>query len=127
LGAGGALARRHWMLAINIVCADTDAEARRLFTTQQQAFVNLRRGRPGLVPPPLASAEDLDTFCSPMEKAGIEQALACSAVGSPSTVAAWVSAFVERHQPDELIVTANVFDPDARLRSYALAMDALKR
>ncbi|AXK72835.1 LLM class flavin-dependent oxidoreductase [Lysobacter sp. TY2-98] len=120
------LASPHVMLAINIVCADTDDEARRLFTTQQQAFVNLRRGRPGLVPPPLASADDLATFCNPMEKAGIDQALSCSAVGSPSTVKAWVDAFVERHQPDELIVTANIFDPDARLRSYALAMEALR-
>ncbi|GAB1596846.1 LLM class flavin-dependent oxidoreductase [Lysobacter claricitrinus] len=119
------LASPHVMLAINVVCADTDFEARRLFTTQQQAFINLRRGRPGLVPPPLASAEDLDTFCSPMERAGIEQALAYSAVGSPSTVKAWVDAFVQRHQPDELIVTANIHDPDARLRSYALAMEAL--
>ncbi|GAB2508878.1 LLM class flavin-dependent oxidoreductase [Lysobacter humi (ex Lee et al. 2017)] len=119
------LASPHVMLAINIVCADTDDEARRLFTTQQQAFINLRRGRPGLVPPPLASADALDTFCSPMEKAGIDQALACSAVGSPATVAAWVAKFVERHRPDELIVTANIHDPDARLRSYALAMEAL--
>ena len=119
------LAAPHVMLAINIVCADTDEEARRLFTTQQQAFVNLRRGRPGLVPPPLASADGIDTFCSPIERAGIEQALACSAVGSPATVAVWVHAFVERHRPDELIVTANIHDPDARLRSYALAMEAL--
>ncbi|GAB6194831.1 LLM class flavin-dependent oxidoreductase [Lysobacter xanthus] len=120
------LAAPHVMLAINIVCADTDDEARRLFTTQQQAFVNLRRGRPGLVPPPLASAEALDTFCSPMEQAGIAQALACSAVGSPATVAAWVRTFIERYRPDELIVTANIHDPDARLRSYALAMEALR-
>lgn len=120
------LAAPHVMLAINIVCAETDAEARRLFTTQQQAFVNLRRGRPGLVPPPLASAEALDAFCTPVEKAGIDQALACSAVGSPATVAAWVDAFVARHRPDELIVTANIHDPEARLRSYALAMEALR-
>ena len=115
----------HVMLALNIVCADTDAEARRLFTTQQQAFVNLRRGRPGLVPPPLESGDAIDAFCSPVEKAGVDQALACAAVGSPATVAAWVRDFVARHQPDELIVTANIHDPEARLRSYALAMEAL--
>lgn len=113
------------MLAVNIVCAESDEEARRLFTTQQQAFVNLRRGRPGLVPPPLPSAAAFDAYCNPIERADIDQALACSAVGSPSTVAAWVTAFVERHRPDELIVTANIHDPDARLRSYALAMQAL--
>ena len=115
----------HVMLALNIVCADTDAEARRLFTTQQQAFVNLRRGRPGLVPAPLESGDAIDAFCSPAEKAGVDQALACAAVGSPATVAAWVRDFVARHQPDELIVTANIHDPEARLRSYALAMEAL--
>jgi len=115
----------HVMLALNIFCADTDAEARRLFTTQQQAFVNLRRGRPGLVPPPLESGDAIDGFCSPVEKAGVDQALACAAVGSPSTVADWVRDFVARHRPDELIVTANIHDPAARLRSYALAMQAL--
>jgi len=118
-------AKPHVMLALNIVCADTDAEARRLFTTQQQAFVNLRRGRPGLVPAPLESGDAIDAFCSPAEKAGVDQALACAAVGSPATVAAWVRDFVARHQPDELIVTANIHDPEARLRSYALAMEAL--
>ena len=115
----------HVMLALNIVCADTDAEARRLFTTQQQAFVNLRRGRPGLVPPPLESGDAIDTFCDPLEKAGIAQALSCSAVGAPDTVAAWVRDFVARHRPDELIVTANIHDPVARLRSYELAMRAV--
>jgi luciferase family oxidoreductase group 1 len=119
------LSAPHVMLALNIVCADTDAEARRLFTTQQQAFVNLRRGRPGLVPPPLASGDAIDAYCTPMEKAGIDQALSCAAVGSPSTVEAWVRDFVARHRPDELIVTANIHDPAARLRSYELAMQAL--
>jgi luciferase family oxidoreductase group 1 len=115
----------HVMLAVNIVCADTDDEARRLFTTQQQAFVNLRRGRPGLVPPPLESGGAIDAWCTPMEKAGIDQALACAAVGSPSTVTRWIGQFVARHRPDELIVTANIHDPAARLRSYELAMRAL--
>jgi luciferase family oxidoreductase group 1 len=119
------LAAPHAMLAVNIVCADSDDEARRLFTTQQQAFVNLRRGRPGLVPPPLESGDAIDAYCTPMEKAGIDQALACAAVGSPSTVAAWLRAFIDRHRPDELIVTANVHDPAARLRSYELAMQAV--
>jgi len=121
------LAAPHVMLAVNVVCADTDAEARRLFTTQQQAFVNLRRGRPGLVPPPLESGEAIDAYCSPAERFGIDQALACSAVGAPDTVAAWVRAFVARLEPDELILTANVHDPAARLRSFELAMRALSQ
>ncbi|HEY4554878.1 MAG TPA: LLM class flavin-dependent oxidoreductase [Lysobacter sp.] len=121
------LAAPHVMLALNVVCADTDAEARRLFTTQQQAFVNLRRGRPGLVPPPLESAEALDAFCSPAERYGIDRALACAAVGAPDTVAAGVARFVDEHRPDELILTANIHDHAARVRSFGLAMDAIRR
>ncbi len=115
----------HAMLALNVVAADTDEEAARLFTTQQQAFVNLRRGRPGQVPPPLASGAAFDAYCQPGERAGVDAALSCAAVGSPDTVRTAVDAFVQRHRPDELILTANIFDHDARLRSFALAMDAL--
>jgi luciferase family oxidoreductase group 1 len=116
------LSKPHAMLALNVVAADTDAEAGRLFTTQQQAFVNLRRGHPGLVPPPLRSAEAIDTYCSPGEKAMIDRALACSVVGAPATVRAGIAAFVERHRPDELLLTANVFDHGARMRSFELAI-----
>ncbi|MDB6162717.1 MAG: class flavin-dependent oxidoreductase, partial [Xanthomonadaceae bacterium] len=118
------LARPHVMLALNVVAAETDAEAGRLFTTQQQAFVNLRRGRPGLVPPPLASADAFDDDCTPQEKAGVDAALACAVVGAPDTVRAGMLAFVQTHRPDELLLTANVFDHPARLRSFALAMEA---
>jgi luciferase family oxidoreductase group 1 len=118
------LARPHAMLALNVVAADSDAQARRLFTTQQQSFVNLRRGRPGLVPPPLASGDDIDAFCTSAEKAGVDRALACAAVGAPETVRAGIAAFVERHRPDELLLTANIFDHAARVRSFELAMQA---
>lgn len=118
------LARPHVMLALNVVVADTDDEAARLFTTQQQAFVNLRRGRPGLVPPPLPTAAAIDDYCTPQEKAGVDAALACAAVGAPDTVRAGMHAFVQAHRPDELLLTANVFDHAARLRSFALAMEA---
>jgi luciferase family oxidoreductase group 1 len=118
------LARPHVMLALNVVAADSDAEAARLFTTQQQAFINLRRGRPGLVPPPLASGDAIDAFCTPQEKAGVDAALACAVVGSPATVRDGMRAFVAQHQPDELLLTANVFEHAARLRSFALAMEA---
>ena len=118
------LDKPHVMLALNVVAADTDAEARRLFTTQQQAFVNLRRGRPGLVPPPLASAEAMDAYCTPAERAGVDAALACAVVGSPDTVRTGLRAFVERYQPDELLLTANIFDHAARLKSFELAAAA---
>ncbi len=118
------LARPQVMLALNVVVADTDDEAARLFTTQQQAFVNLRRGRPGLVPPPLPTAAAIDDYCTPQEKAGVDAALACAVVGSPDTVRAGMHAFVQAHRPDELLLTANVFEHAARLRSFALAMQA---
>lgn len=118
------LAQPHVMLALNVVAADTDAQAARLFTTQQQAFVNLRRGRPGLVPPPLENAAAIDTYCTPAEKHMIDSTLACRAVGSPATVRAAMQAFVERHRPDELLLTANIFDHAARVRSFELTMDA---
>jgi luciferase family oxidoreductase group 1 len=118
------LAAPHVMLALNVVAADDDAEAGRLFTTQQQAFVNLRRGAPGLVPPPLASAAAIHDYCSPHEKQGIDAALACAVVGGPQTVRAGLRDFIQRHRPDELMLTANIFDHAARLRSFELAMAA---
>lgn len=116
------LAEPYAILAINIVAADTDAQAQYLFTTQQQAFVNLRRGQPGLVPPPI---DDIETFWSPIEKAGVARALACAVVGAPDTVARGLGDFVARHRPDELLVTANVFDHAARCRSYELLAGAV--
>src|SRR5690606_35166448 len=99
----------------------TDAEARRLFTTQQQSFVRLRRGMPGLIPPPI---DDIEAFWQPHEKAMVEQALACAVVGGPATLQEGIAAFVERHRPDELMLTANIFAHRARLHSFALAAEA---
>jgi luciferase family oxidoreductase group 1 len=120
------LARPHVMLALNVVVADTDAEAGRLFTTQQQAFVNLRRGRPGLVPAPLASAVEIDAYCTAQEKAGVDNALACAVVGDPTTVREGIADFVASHHPDELMFTANIFDHAARVRSFEMAMAAAR-
>jgi luciferase family oxidoreductase group 1 len=103
------------MLGVNVVAAGTDAEARRLFTTQQQSFINLRRGRPGLIPPPI---DDIETYWTPTEKFGVERALACAVVGDANTVKEGLEAFVARHRPDELMVTANVFEHEARCRSF---------
>ena len=111
----------HVMLAVNVVAAASDEEARRLFTTPQQAFVNLRRGRTGLIPPPL---EDIESYWTPEEKAGVERALACSVVGGPDTVARGLARFVGQHRPDELIVVANIHDHQARRESYRIAAEA---
>ena len=110
------------MLAMNVVAADSDEQAARLFTTQQQAFANLRSGRPGLVPPPLASAAAYEEHSPAPVRAMVAEALSCSAVGSAATVKARMAAFIERHQPDELVLTANIHDPAARMRSFELAM-----
>lgn len=112
------LQRPYAMLGLNVVVADTDAEARRLFTSQQQSFIKLRRGRPGLVPPPI---DDIDAFCTPQERAGVDHALACAVIGAPDTVRRGIGELIARHQPDELMLTANIFDHAARLRSFALA------
>jgi luciferase family oxidoreductase group 1 len=113
------LARPYAMLGVNVVAAPTEAEARRLFTTLQQSFVNLRRGRPGLIPPPI---DDIEAYWTPAERIGVEQALACSVVGDPDQVRTGLAAFVERHRPDELMLTANVYDHAARKRSFEIAM-----
>ena len=116
------LAKPHAMLALNVVAAETDEEARYLFTTQQQAFVNLRRGRAGLVPPPI---DDIEAFWEPHEKAGVAQALACAVVGSRDTVRKGIADFIQRHRPDELMLTANIFDHDKRLRSFQIAAEVM--
>ena len=69
--------------------------------------------------PPLATP--IDDYCTPQEKAGVDAALSCAVVGSPETVAAGMRAFVEAHRPDELLLTANIFDHAARMRSFELA------
>jgi len=112
------------MLGVNVVAASSDAEAKRLFTTQQQSFVNLRRGRPGLIPPPIDNIED---FWTPTEKFGVQQALACAVIGSAETVKDGLEAFIARHRPDELMITANVFEHEARCRSFAIAAEVRTR
>ncbi|WP_243039721.1 LLM class flavin-dependent oxidoreductase [Dyella sedimenti] len=108
------------MLGINVVAAGSDAEARRLFTTQQQSFINLRRGRPGLIPPPI---DDIESYWTPTEKFGVEHALACAVIGDAGSVRQGLEAFIARHRPDELMVTANVFDHEARCRSFELVAE----
>ena len=109
------------VLGLNVVASDSEAEAKRLFTTQQQSFVNLRRGLPGLIPPPI---DDIEAFWQPHEKAGVQNALACAVVGDVQQVQEGLAAFVARHKPDEVLVTANIYDHAARKRSFGLAMQA---
>lgn len=117
------LAQPHAMLALNVVAAETDVEARRLFTTAQQSFVNLRRGKPGLIPAPI---DDIEAYWQPHEKAGVQNALACSVVGDMDTVKRGIAKFIDRHRPDEVLLVANVFDHQARLRSFEIAAEAMR-
>ncbi len=111
------LAKSHAMAGVNVIVADTDAEARRLFTSIQQAFTGMFRGDRGLFQPPI---DDIERYWMPQEKAQVSRMLACSFVGSPQTVRSGIQAFVDQTGVDELMVASAVFDPAARLRSYEL-------
>jgi luciferase family oxidoreductase group 1 len=111
------LDRPYVMLGFNVFAADSDAEATLLFTSLQQAFVNLRSGRPGRLPPPVAGFQDR---LGPAERAMISQALSSSAVGSPEVVRRGLEEFIAVTGADEVIVTSQIFDHAARLRSYEL-------
>jgi luciferase family oxidoreductase group 1 len=111
------LDRPYVMIGVNAVVADTDEEARRLFTSQQIAFRNVRRGRPGQLGPPV---DDLSSEMSEAEIVGVDQTLAVSAIGSPETVRARLTDIVRATGADELIFTGQVYDRAAALRSYEL-------
>jgi luciferase family oxidoreductase group 1 len=115
------LAKPHLMLALNVFAADTDAEARFLFSSLQQAFVNLRTGRPGPLPPPV---EGMDALLPPEHKAMLAHSLSCAVIGSPETVRHGLAAFAARTGADELIVTAQIFDHQARIRSFEITAQA---
>jgi luciferase family oxidoreductase group 1 len=105
------------MLGFNVFAADSDEEAELLATSLQQAFVALRTGHPGQLQPPVAGYADT----LPLEvRAQLGGMLSCSAIGSPATVKAATKAFVERTGADELMVTSQIFDHSARVRSYEI-------
>jgi luciferase family oxidoreductase group 1 len=114
------LARPHVMLGFNVIAAPTDDEARLLSTSVQQAFVNLRSGRPSTLPPPMAG---YDSRLGPAERALLESVLSCSAIGSPARVRRDMQAFIDRTGADELMITSQIFDHAARLRSYEILRD----
>jgi luciferase family oxidoreductase group 1 len=113
------LARPYAMVGVNVIAADTDREASLLLTSLEQAFVNLRSGRPGRLPAPSAGV-----VWAPHERAMLDQVLTCAAVGSPNTVRRWLNDFAARTGADELIMASQIFDHDARLRSYEIASQA---
>ena len=112
------LARPYVMLGFNVFAADTDEEAQLRATSAQQAFVNLRSGRAGKLPPPLAGYRDK---VGPAERALLDSVLSCSTTGSPDTVRQGLQAFIDRTGADELMIASQMFDHAARLRSYEIA------
>jgi luciferase family oxidoreductase group 1 len=111
------LDRPYAMVGVNIIAAETDAEARRLATTQQMSFTQLVRGTRTVSRPPI---DDIETFWTPAEKTQVMQMLARSIIGSPSTVRAGMEALIAETGADELIIVSDVYDHQARLRSFEL-------
>jgi luciferase family oxidoreductase group 1 len=105
------------MAGVNVVAAETEAEARRRFTSIQQQFTNLVRGTPGQLPPPI---DDIDAYWTPEEELRAATMLTCSFVGTAPQVREQLDAFAREHQLDELIVASAIYDHAARLRSYDL-------
>jgi len=115
------LARPYVMLGINVIAADTDDEARTLFTSLQQVFVNLRRGRPGRFPRPMPGfGADL----APFERHALDEMLSVSVVGAPDAVREGLAEFVARTGADELMIASAIHDHAARVRSYEIAAAA---
>ena len=117
------LAEPYAIVGVNVIAADTDAEAHRLFTSLQQAFLSLTRGRPIQLPPPI---DTMDGVWQPHEQAHVERMLSVSAIGSPTTIRADLEGLLEMTGADELIATAHIYDPAARLRSFELAADVFQ-
>jgi luciferase family oxidoreductase group 1 len=116
------LERPRFMLAANVFAADTDVEGAYLRTTMQQAFAQLRLGQPGKLPRPVA---DIDAAIGAHVRAGVDEALRISAVGSPRSVRAQLAALIDRYAPDEIILTGQIHDHEARLKSFRIAAEVL--
>jgi luciferase family oxidoreductase group 1 len=114
------LAKPYVMLGFNVFAADREEDAALLATSMQQAFVNLRTGTPSKLPPPVPGYLQA---LGPHERAMLDEVLSCTAIGSPDTVRKALRAFVERTGADELMVTCQMFDHAARLRSYEIAAE----
>lgn len=118
-----ALAKPHFMLAANVFAAETDAEGARLRTSMQQAFARLRSGQPGKLPRPVA---DIDAEIGAPMRSAVDHALRISAVGSPAKVRRELEAMISRWQPDEIIITGQIHDHEARKASFAIAAEILQ-
>ncbi|EXX85872.1 hypothetical protein BG52_07580, partial [Paenibacillus darwinianus] len=118
-----ALEKPYAMVGLNIIAADTDEEAQKLATSHEQQFLNLIRGRTGKLNPPV---DNMDELWTPQEKAIVRGQLSYTIAGSKETVAKRLPAILEETQADEIIVTAQVYDHRARLRSYEILAEVFQ-
>ncbi|MGR9090959.1 MAG: LLM class flavin-dependent oxidoreductase [Gammaproteobacteria bacterium] len=116
------LARSYAVAAAGLFAADTEADAYRIFTSAQQQFTNLHRGLPGPLQPPI---DDMEEYWSPREKAGVNHMLQYAMVGSPESVDTQLRAFIDATGIDEIILTGQIYDHTARLRSFEIAAELL--
>jgi luciferase family oxidoreductase group 1 len=117
------LERPYAMVGVNVIAAETDEEARHLFTSAQQSFTNLFRGARGKLQPPI---DDIESYWAPHEKAQAMNMLSCSFVGSPGTVRDGLESFIAQTGADEVMVASAIYDHGKRLRSYELLGDLHK-
>jgi luciferase family oxidoreductase group 1 len=111
------------LAGLNVVAAETDAQARQLATSQQMSFADFVRGRRALLRPPI---DDIETYWTPQEAATARQMLACSIVGGPATVREGLRAFRERTGADELMIVSDLYDPTLRRRSFEIIAEAAR-
>ncbi|MBV9150168.1 MAG: LLM class flavin-dependent oxidoreductase [Alphaproteobacteria bacterium] len=115
------LAAPYLMLGLTVVAAESDAEARFLFSSLQQSTLNNRTGRPSRVPPPIA---DFEARLDPYARAILADAYACAVVGDPDKIRHGLQDTIQRTGADELMVTANIFDHEKRKRSFEIVAEA---
>ncbi len=111
------LQKPHAMVCINAIAADTDEEARRMFTSNQQQFINLRRGKPGKLPAPV---DNIESLWSAQERFGVDQALRLSVVGNKESIRQGLTAILRETDADELMINGQIFDHAARLHSFEI-------
>jgi alkanesulfonate monooxygenase SsuD/methylene tetrahydromethanopterin reductase-like flavin-dependent oxidoreductase (luciferase family) len=109
------------MVGLNVFAAATDAEARYLKSSAQQSTLNVRRGQPGRLPPPV---ENFESQLTPPERALLQEVHACSVTGTPETVRQGIEAFAAQTGADEIMISSHIFDHTARLRSFAIVAEA---
>jgi luciferase family oxidoreductase group 1 len=115
--------RPYTLAGVNVIAAETDAEARRLFTSSQQQRANMFRGTRGKLPPPI---DDIEAYWTPSEKIQAERTLTCSFVGSADTVRRGLEHFIANTGVDEVMAVAAIYDHGARLRSYEILAEVAK-